>query len=54
MGPGKLKVVFDLNILLDVLLAHLEFYDFSAQALALAETGSLQGWLAAHSVTTLF
>jgi predicted nucleic acid-binding protein len=30
------------------------FYDFSARLLALAETGRIQGWLAAHSVTTLF
>jgi hypothetical protein len=42
------------NIILDVLQEREAFYDFSARLLALAETGRIQGWLAAHSVTTLF
>ena len=54
MGEHKLNVVFDLNILLDVLQAREPFYEFSARLLAVAETGKIQGWLAAHSVTTLF
>lgn len=54
MGEHKLNVVFDLNILLDVLQAREPFYEFSARLLAAAETGKIQGWLAAHSVTTLF
>ena len=54
MAQDKLQVLFDLNILLDVLQERREFYEFSARLLALAETGSIQGWLAAHSVTTLF
>jgi predicted nucleic acid-binding protein len=48
------KVLFDLNIILDVLQERKEFYDFSARLLAYAETGVLQGWIAAHSITTLF
>ena len=54
MGEGKLKVLFDLNIILDVLQKRVEFYEFSARLLARAETGKIQGWLAAHSVSTLF
>lgn len=54
MAKDKLQVLFDLNILLDVLQEREEFYDFSALLLAYAETGTIQGWLAAHSVTTLF
>jgi predicted nucleic acid-binding protein len=54
MAKDKIQVLFDLNILLDVLQERDEFYDFSALLLAYAETGTIQGWLAAHSVTTLF
>jgi predicted nucleic acid-binding protein len=54
MADRKPQVLFDLNILLDVLQERAEFYDFSALLLARAETGRIQGWLAAHSVTTLF
>ncbi len=54
MADRKPEVVFDLNIILDVLQERKEFYDFSANLLARAEGGSIQGWLAAHSVTTLF
>jgi hypothetical protein len=43
-----------LDIILDVLQERKEFYDSSARLLALAETGHIQGWLAAHSITTLF
>ncbi len=50
----KSQVLFDLNIILDVLQERKDFYDFSARLLAYAETGIIQGWLAAHSVTTLF
>jgi predicted nucleic acid-binding protein len=54
MADDKSQVLFDLNIILDVLLERVDFYDFSARLLAYAETGVIQGWLAAHSVTTLF
>lgn len=54
MAQNKPQVLFDLNILLDVLQERQDFYGFSARLLALAETGAIQGWLAAHSVTTLF
>lgn len=54
MAADKSQVLFDLNIILDVLQERQDFYDFSAHLLAFAETGIIQGWLAAHSVTTLF
>jgi predicted nucleic acid-binding protein len=54
MAENKLKVLFDLNILLDVLQMRKDFYTASARLLAYAETGAIQGWLAAHSATTLF
>ena len=54
MAGAELNILFDLNILLDVLQNRAEFYAFSAHLLARAETGSIQGWLAAHSITTLF
>jgi predicted nucleic acid-binding protein len=54
MAAAKLNVLFDLNIILDVLQERAEFYGFSALVLARTETGKIQGWLAAHSATTLF
>ena len=54
MAGEKLKVLFDLNIILDVLQKREEFTDFSARSLARAEIGEIQGWLAAHSVSILY
>ena len=51
---ARLRVLFDLNILLDVLQHREEFYDASARALSLAEAGLIDGVVAAHSLTTLF
>jgi predicted nucleic acid-binding protein len=51
---ARLKVLIDLNIILDVLQKRQPFYDSSARLLAAAETGKLEGWLAANSITTLF
>lgn len=51
---AKIRVLFDLNVILDVLQRREPFYTSSAQALASAETGELDGWVAAHSITTLF
>ena len=50
----KIKVLFDLNIILDVLQEREPFYEMSAQLLAYAETGKIQGFIASHSLTTLF
>jgi predicted nucleic acid-binding protein len=51
---ARLKVLFDLNIVLDVLQKREPFFTLSAKALASAETGQVDGVIAAHSVTTLF
>lgn len=48
------SVLIDLNILLDVLQKREPFYETSAHLLAAVETGRVQGYLAAHSLTTLF
>ncbi|MCC6498797.1 MAG: PIN domain-containing protein [Anaerolineales bacterium] len=53
MAP-KIKTLFDLNVVLDVLQERDPFYTTSAQLLAHAETGKIQGFIAAHSLTTLF
>lgn len=51
---GKPSVLIDLNILLDVLQRREPFYKASAELLAEVETGRVEGFIAAHSVTTLF
>ena len=50
----KPKVVIDLNVILDVLQQREPFYESSSAVLAAAETDRIEGYLAAHSVTTLF
>jgi predicted nucleic acid-binding protein len=51
---AKSIVLIDLNIILDVLQNRTPFYDASARLLAAVETGVLEGFIAAHSITTLF
>jgi predicted nucleic acid-binding protein len=52
--PDKPAVLIDLNILLDVLQKREPFFETSAALLAAVETGRIQGFVAAHSITTLF
>ena len=52
--PNKPVVLIDLNILLDVLQKREPYYETSAQLLASIETGRVKGYVAAHSITTLF
>jgi len=47
-------VLIDINILLDVLQMRKPFYEASARLLALVEIGQIKGYIAAHSITTLF
>lgn len=47
-------VLIDINILLDVLQMREPFYEASARLLALVEAGQIKGYIAAHSITTLF
>ena len=48
------RVMIDLNVILDVMQKRDPFYAASAALLAAAETGRIHGYIAAHSVTTLF
>jgi predicted nucleic acid-binding protein len=47
-------ILIDINILLDVLQLREPFYESSARLLALVETGRIKGFVAAHSITTLY
>jgi predicted nucleic acid-binding protein len=51
---NKPRVLIDINILLDVLQQREPFYQASAGLLAAVETGQVQGYVAGHSITTLF
>lgn len=51
---AKPGVMIDVNIVLDVLQQREPFYETSMRLLASAEAGRVHGWLAAHSLTTLF
>lgn len=51
---SKPSVLIDLNIILDVLQKRDPFFEASAQLLAAAETGIIRGFVAAHSITTLY
>jgi predicted nucleic acid-binding protein len=48
------RVLVDLNLILDVLQQREPFYLLSARVLAAAETGLIEGYVAAHTLTTLF
>jgi len=47
-------ILIDLNILLDMLQKREPFYEAAANLLAAVETGKVVGYVAAHSITTLF
>ena len=48
------RILIDINIILDVLQERIPHYESSSQLLALAETHRIQGLVSAHTVTTLF
>lgn len=48
------RVLFDLNVILDVLMRREPFFADSARLWALAETGQIEGFVAGHSFTALF
>ncbi len=50
----KWHVLFDLNVILDVLMRREPHFSDAARLWALAETGQIDAFLAAHSFTTLF
>ena len=47
------RILFDTNVVLDVLLDRQPYAEASAAAWASVETGSSEGMLAAHAVTTI-
>ena len=47
------RILFDTNVVLDVLLDRQPYVEASAAAWAIVETGILEGMLAAHAVTTI-
>jgi predicted nucleic acid-binding protein len=51
---AKWRVLLDLNVILDVLMRREPHFQESARLWALAETGQIDGLVAAHSFTTLF
>jgi predicted nucleic acid-binding protein len=51
---AKIRVLIDLNVILDTLQKREPFFAASARVLAEAETGKIDGLIAAHGVTTLF
>ena len=51
---NKPVVLIDINILLDVLQKREPFYETSAHLLAMVEIGQVKGYVASHSITTLF
>jgi predicted nucleic acid-binding protein len=51
---GKPSILIDLNIILDVLQKREPFFEASAGLLAAVETSQVEGFVAAHSITTLF
>jgi predicted nucleic acid-binding protein len=51
---AKLRVLVDLSVILDVLQRREPFYEVSASILASVEATRIEGWVAAHSLTTLF
>jgi len=54
VNTPKWQVLFDLNVILDVLVRREPHYADAARLWALAETGQIKGFVAAHSFTTLF
>lgn len=47
-------ILVDLDVVLDVMQKREPFYEMSARVLACVEHGWAHGWIAAHSLTTLF
>jgi predicted nucleic acid-binding protein len=50
----KPAILVDINVILDVLQKREPFYTASAGVLALLESGAAEGYIAAHTITTLF
>lgn len=51
---SKIRVLVDLNVIIDVIQNRQPFYEDSAGVIDVVARGEVLGWLAAHSITTLF
>ena len=51
---GNICILVDLNVILDVIQNRQPFYEDSAAIIDIVVRGEATGWLAAHSLTTLF
>jgi predicted nucleic acid-binding protein len=51
---SKIRVLVDLNVIIDVMQNRQPFYEDSASVVDAVARGKVVGWLAAHSITTLF
>ena len=51
---NKLAILVDLNVIVDVVQHRQPFYEESARVLDAVVREQATGWLAAHSITTLF
>ncbi|MFN2170338.1 MAG: PIN domain-containing protein [Candidatus Promineifilaceae bacterium] len=51
---SKIQVLIDLNVIIGVMQNRQPFYEDSAGVLDSVVRGKVSGWLAAHSITTLF
>ena len=49
-----MKLIYDTNVVLDVILRREPFYSYSAQAMNLCEGGDIQGVISAASLTDIF
>lgn len=49
-----MKILFDTNVILDVLIDRAPFVELAAKLFSCVEKGTLQGYLCASSVTTLY
>ena len=51
---NKPTILVDLNVIVDVIQQRQPFYEESARVVDAVVRGQAEGWLAAHSITTLF
>jgi predicted nucleic acid-binding protein len=50
----KMRVLIDTNVILDVVFNRKQFYAAAARVMTLAAEGQIEGFIAAHAVTTVY
>lgn len=51
---AKMRVLFDTNVVLDVIFKRKDFYAAAAHVMTKAAAGDIEAYLAAHAVTTIY